>query len=180
MKTTRTKGPTPIVPADFHSRRLCLCSAITGRKADEQAEERKDGVARDGTRAAQPCVRDGRVRMPPPAPFLPVPEQADAEQEREIKFPSARVSDRTLYSQEWISGLYGPCWANNKFKTGRNFEAGIAVYRAWPVETNFAEIRKFHAEILNHEIHSSCYAPRYTPCLEKPKRPTICNGLSSR
>jgi hypothetical protein len=41
----------------------------------------------------------------------------------------------TLYSQEWISGLYGPCWAKNKFKTGRNLEAGIAVYRAWPVET---------------------------------------------
>jgi hypothetical protein len=25
----------------------------------------------------------------------------------------------TLYSQEWISGLYRPCWAKNKFKTGR-------------------------------------------------------------
>ena len=77
------------------------------------------------------------------------------EQEREIKFPSARVSDRTLYSQEWISGLYGPCWAKNKFKTGRNLEAGIAVYRACPVETNFAEIGKFRDEILNNEIHSS-------------------------
>ena len=103
MKTTRTKGPTPIVPADFHSRRLCLCSAITGRKADEQAEERKDGVARDGTRAAQPCVRDGRVRMPPPAPFLPVPEQADAEQrareeQRRLAAAEARAGERNKIS----------------------------------------------------------------------------------
>lgn len=45
-----------------------------------QAEEREEGVAKDGTGAAQPCVRDGHARTPPPAPFLPMPEQVDAEQ----------------------------------------------------------------------------------------------------
>jgi hypothetical protein len=50
------------------------------RKADAQVEEHEEGVARDGIGAALPHVRDGRTRMPLPTPFLPVPEQADAEQ----------------------------------------------------------------------------------------------------
>jgi hypothetical protein len=68
-----------------------------------------------------------------------------------MNFPSARVSIEPLHSQEQIHVLWGPCWAK-KIEKDRNFKAGTTHYRAWPIETNFAEIRRISAKILNSGV----------------------------
>lgn len=75
------------------------------RKADVQAEQHEDRERSDGRGAARPCVRDGPVCTPPPAPFLLVPEKADTEY-RERKTDGLRrpVRFRRRERNKFLSG----------------------------------------------------------------------------
>jgi hypothetical protein len=62
----------------------------------------------------------------------------EVSKKREINFSVARVSIGSLHSQERIHGLWEPCWAKNKFKTGRKF----LTYSLLPGPADRSEIRR--------------------------------------